>query len=420
MRMPDDHVISEAGSLLIPILFVIGMYGPSSTDGVFSQTTWEVYFLILISSVLFMLARKTGLGSPWRCVNSIGLVTVIILGTILSPFQEYRWGGLLAYLALALLFAMNCRNVSAQGRLNVMLTLANVVNIILGIAVVLDLGPVRQVFVDYYSAFYPELVEVMTSAGKPVLTFGTHSLAAFFFYLLFWMNFESYKAQRSYGRLLAALCYIVLGVFLWSFSAFALMGLAVLYMLAYAVRRHSGSVLVGLGAIAILGIVAVYRIDATSPVPGLAATTVSELVSSPTNGFFGRFSDSGTLHSTVQYMADRPFQPVGVGYRSDLFFGDNGPVEYYLRGSIGLVLAMYGGLFVFLRKNLVSRTDAYHAFALIVIFECGLTALCNIRVIYCLPVIVVFFNDLRRRGAMTGPRLGALDVGARSRRESTG
>jgi hypothetical protein len=128
-----------------------------------------------------------------------------------------------------------------------------------------------------------------------------------------------------------------------------------------------------------------------------ATKAASDVLSSPTSGFLGRFSQAGTLYSTVNYLKDSPFSPVGVGYRGDLFFGDCGPIEYYLRGSVFLVVAIYGGLFAFLRRNLLSKGDALFLFVIIVGFEVGLTALPQVRTLYLLPVVIVYLNSVRRQ-----------------------
>ncbi|HSS96386.1 MAG TPA: hypothetical protein VLK33_05130 [Terriglobales bacterium] len=375
---------------------MIGVYGPTSTAGVFSTALWTVYFLILIGVSSLLMIRKGGISGYWQFANSILLITLIVLGTVISPFYEYRWGGLIGYVALALLLTLNFRNVSGRNYLPFVFKLTNIINIVFGAAIVLGSEPVRAAFVQYYSAFSPDLVDFMTSIGKPVLTFGTHSLAAFFFYLLFWMNFETYKIRGRYHNLVAAVGYVVLGCCLLSMSAFILMPIAIFQIVWYAAHKHFRLTIAALSMAVVLTVYIVQRSELTLLALDFAESSVTSHLPSSTSGLEGRFSELGTLHTTVAYLKDRPFMPVGVGYRSDLFFGDSGPVEYYLRGTILLAISIYAGLFAFLRKNLISKSDAYHLFAVIIGFELGLTALGNIRVLCFLPVAILYLNDLRR------------------------
>jgi hypothetical protein len=394
-------VASNLSGWLIVLCFFMGAYMPSSFGGVFSEKLWLAQFALLAVLFMILLFRKNGAAGQGRLVNSIGLMAVILAATIVSPFPDYRWGGLLGYLLLALLFALNLRDVSAQPYLRAVFLAVNAVNLALGFTIMLGVEPVREFFVNNYSAFYPELVEFMTSLGKPVLSFGTHSLAAFFFYLFLWLSFESFKARSTRSDFVFAIGYIVLGFSLLSLSGMVLMSWATFQVLRHTAQKKPKPVFAVLILLCVCSPFIYSRFAAQMQDVEDIATLASDSIASPTNGFLGRFSQLGTLYSTVNYIGEHPFRPVGVGYRSDLFFGDSGLVEYYLRGSVFLVAAVYGGLFLFLRKNLVSRRDARHLFAVIVLFELGLTALVSIRVLYLLPVLVVYLNDLRCLSGVT-------------------
>jgi hypothetical protein len=373
---------------------------------VYSEALWRAYFALLIAILLVLSIRKDGLGGPWRCVLSILLLVSLLVATIFSPFPELRWGGLIGYLVVAVLFAMNLHRLRAALYLERAFAVSNVVSILLGIAVLVGVEPIRNFFVTYYSAFYPELLEFMTTQGKPVLSFGTHSLAAFFFYLWFWLCFETYKVRHNRWYLGFAVSYIFLGYALRSVSGLILMSAATVQLLAYGARKRP-QLMKAAVVVTCLAVVAVIHTFAQE-IEELASVGVKvvSILMSPGNGLSGRFSQTGTLFSTVAYLRERPFSPVGVGYRSDLFFGDSGLVEYYLRGSVLLVAAVYSGLYAFLRQNLISKADASHLFIVIVFFELGLTALVNVRVLYVLPVIVVYLNDLRRSQAIANYERG--------------
>jgi len=55
---------------------------------------------------------------------------------------------------------------------------------------------------------------------------------------------------------------------------------------------------------------------------------------------------------------------------------------------------MYGGLYYFLHRNLVSRAQANVLFIAIVIFETGMTTLVYTRTLFLLPAFVVYLNNL--------------------------
>jgi hypothetical protein len=208
------------------------------------------------------------------------------------------------------------------------------------------------------------------------------------------MSFESFKVKRKGLDLFFSFCNVGLGFALFSFSAFVLMSIALLQICFFTIKREPTKVMV----LIVLLLGALLSVEYFSPDTQDSATeliTVQNILESPTNGLSGRFSDLGTMRSTMAYLRNKPFSPVGIGYSSNLFFGDSGIIEYYLRGSLPLVVVIYGGLLAFLRKNLLMKRDAWHVFVVILIFELGFTSLTDFHVLYFLPVLIVYFNDLR-------------------------
>jgi hypothetical protein len=241
------------------------------------------------------------------------------------------------------------------------------------------------------------LLASMIGAGKPVLTIGTHSVAALFFYLFFWLSWETFKIWHRTVDGVFALGYILLGFLLFSLSGFVLMSAATLQVLFFLSCERPKSLAAIVTVIVLCGWVAISRFpEDAHDLVDVATLMTTNALQSPTNGLSGRFSQGGTLYSTLNYLRYKPFSPVGVGYRSDLFFGDSGFVEHYLRGSVFLLVVVYGGLFAFLKKNLVSQTDFVHLFTLILLFELGFSTLVNVRFLCLLPVLVIYLNDLRR------------------------
>ncbi|WP_141493445.1 hypothetical protein [Bacillus thuringiensis] len=124
--------------------------------------------------------------------------------------------------------------------------------------------------------------------------------------------------------------------------------------------------------------------------------TMDQTFSSHSNGVLGRYSDNGNLAGNLDYINEHPFRPIGFGYSPEIFYGDSGIVEYLTRGSVLLVLSMYGALFLFLKNNLYSKKIAYSLFILIVLFEIGFTVLTYGRMLYLLPFVVLYLNSLEQ------------------------
>src|SRR5215467_4797613 len=150
---------SRAGSgtkLLIPVSFLFGLYVPTSINGNYSSLLWGGV-LSLVGLLAFLTCfRRQGIGSTWCVLNSILLVMAIVASSVVSPFPEYRWGGLLPYAALALIYLLNISDLSAGPALGIALKIANVINIAAGVAIILHNSFIDNFLVVHYSTFYPE------------------------------------------------------------------------------------------------------------------------------------------------------------------------------------------------------------------------------------------------------------------------
>jgi hypothetical protein len=123
-------------------------------------------------------------------------------------------------------------------------------------------------------------------------------------------------------------------------------------------------------------------------------SAIGDVLSLDTNGLRGRYSGQGALTSNLRYVASAPFSPVGAGFHPDLMYGDSGVIEFLLRGSVPLVLLIYTGLFVFLKSNLASRSQALFLFAVLLGFEIGFSNLLYFRTQFFVPFVVVYLNHL--------------------------
>jgi amino acid transporter len=128
-------------------------------------------------------------------------------------------------------------------------------------------------------------------------------------------------------------------------------------------------------------------------------------------GFRGRYSESGNLQENIRHIFDDPLEPLGLSYDANFFFGDSGPVEYALRGSILLPFVIYGLFALFLWVNARRVPGVGHLFMVTVLFEIGFTILTAPRFLAALPFFV---------HALNANVLTAQSVGEWSRRGSRG
>lgn len=377
---------------IIASLTVIGLYFPTSIEGRISTE-----LLIAASAAmgigLLSLVIACGIAGALQFAIAASVFVIIGIATLFSPFTEIAYGALMPISLLTALLCVQLRWIPGTTALQRTFTIINWVNLLAVVLIVAEVREVSRLLIDSYSAFYPELVPSMLGAGKPVLTFATHSLAGFFFYLFFYMCLRSYVVTGRRLHYLFAFSYVVVLILVNSFSSYMFAALAVLQLLFRFNKRRP--LLIALPALIVAGLAIALAVPETTIVHE-QLSAIGNVLSLDTNGLRGRYSGQGALTSNLRYITSSPFSPVGAGFHPDLMYGDSGVIEFLLRGSVPLVLFIYTGLFLFLRRNLVSRSQALFLFAVLFGFEIGFSNLLYFRTQLFLPFVVVYLNHLER------------------------
>jgi hypothetical protein len=381
--------LNRLANWLLAAVLLIGVYCPSSVAGQQSRWLWALPGAVLIAALALLILFRGVRAAPLACASAA--MGFLLFFTLVTPMWSFSPGALLPYAALCLLLSTNLAEIDYGPALRTSWSVLNVINIGCSALVIADYQPVKGFLVANYSAFYNVLVPRMLEAGKPVLFFGSHSVAAFFFFVCFYVHLKSYTAQRRFLSLAAAFVYLGLLVFLKSVSAYLLVAGGLALMMYYTWGRTA--IVVTCGAAVAAGIAAL----AITPAQWQDAVAGAEKIwTAPESGFQGRYSELGVLSADLKYIGSHPLRGIGVGYSESLWYGDSGPTELWIRGSFPLLLALYCGFWFFLRNNLASRETAIALFLVYLAFEVAYSNLLYLRTVCILPFVIVRLNGLTK------------------------
>lgn len=379
----------RALAVLLVAAALFALYLPSSVGGVISRPL-SIVSIAGTCALLLGISLLAPAGPPaLNAAVAISIPTLLLLFTILSPFQAYSPGVAMLYAAQALLFTTNLGRVPLAP-VRRAFWLITVVSLALGAVLAVNVGVADRAMVRWYGAFYPELVSNMVVLdNKPVLTFATHSMAGFMIYLFFYMHLRAWQSAFGRAHLWAALGFLALLVLLKSTTgqAFAAVAFAqLLWRLRWSTAPTKAALVVG---VPLLVVVALQLGPGAS---ALADRITDAVVGDRVRGLFSRYAADGLLASNVKYLSDSPLRPIGVGATDTLYLGDSGIVVNLLRGSFPLLVAVYGALWLFLRTNIRDHRAAGWLWFCTVLFEIGFTPLHYFRFLAFAPLAVVFLN----------------------------
>jgi hypothetical protein len=382
----------QAGVALLALwLLFFGQFFPTSINTVIQVPLIVLHEAIFALMALVLLMHQRDAGQGARVLTAALIISILVLATVFSPFSTLTPGTFAGFVAFTSMYTLSLTNLGETGNPKTfrrILGVSDVVTLTLAVAIIIGIGPVRDFMVSFYSFAYEELVmRMIGSKGKPVVTFGSHSIAGFFFFIFFYLNLQTRRAGGSRLFLVAALAFALLELFLISVTGILFLGLAGLVLIFYltegrAALRYS---LLGLIGVSIIGgyaiLVQLGVVDA-----------LTTILTAQDNGLIGRYSRTGTLLPNIHYLMEHPFRPVGVTYFSGFHYGDSGPIEYLLRGSVPLVIAVYFGLYRFLKDNLSDRRHLAPLLGAVFLFETGYTVLTYHRLVYLLTFAILYLD----------------------------
>lgn len=374
--------------MIIFLLLLLGLYFPTSQNAMISSEYLMINSIILFLLLIFLIFKGVKVFKIPFFIG-MGSIFLLLISTMTTPFNEIRYGSGAYFLCLSLLFCLDFKSIEFGKRTEFLITTVNVINVIIGIGIITQNAVISEFIINNYSAFYELLVPNMISFRKPVLTFATHSLAGFFIYLFFFLNFTKFKNQKKKIYLFFSLCYLVFLVFLSSSASllFFTISLTQILIAMFKMKKKNFAILLLIASIAIIAFynqITNYLIFVKLQVEGEMHRT--------NGGLIGRYSENGNLQVNIDYLMENFFRPIGFGYSKQIILADSGMLEYLIRGTFLLVILIYLGLFIFLRNNLRSKRTSTFLFLIILLFELGFTSLTYFRMIYILPFIVVYMN----------------------------
>ncbi|NRT10964.1 hypothetical protein [Flavobacterium sp. 14A] len=377
-------------TLTFVVLLFIGVFSPTSAGGVMNSfLTFIAFGFLFIILSIFVKKRLTKSNVILFLLINGSLIFFTLSGTLI--LSTYSFGIYPNFLFLSCLFLLDLKNIQVNKSINFFFLICSYLIITLGFGIIFRVIPILNFILDHYTAGYDALLPNMLSGLKPVATFATHSIAALFLFIFFYLNIKAYKSFKKNIYLLTAVLFLLLLLFIRSNSALVFISFSFLILFKLFVSNKSS--LIYFALLVILIIIYFGFID-DSVILFLKNFDISSILSSDKNGLQGRYSSASPLQVTMDYILSNPFSPLGLTYSDKLYYSDSGFILYFLRGSIFLMFGIYFGFILLIKNNLCNNREAYFFIFITLLFEIGYPVLLYIRFIYFIPFYIVYSNHL--------------------------
>lgn len=310
--------------------------------------------------------------------------------TLLNTGGLFERSAAIFFLLITLMFAVNLKEIEPSKFILTVFNFTNVTIIFLGFMMILKNWTVGAFMISYYSDFYPELLINMVDRGKPVVSFATHSVAGFYMFLLFYLNYKTYYAANTRLNLLFAYVYLYFCFVIQSNTSLILLVFGVILLFVKIENKFMFLLKWTLPLVALI----LYFFEEIKMFWMEVQFAYWQTSNSSDNGFLGRYAN-GVQSDNIQRILENPFSGIGfAGGNSDLVLFDSGIIVLALRGTVLLVIVFYLAFMLYIKKNLRDTKTALFIGFIFIAFEFGFNNLLYFRTIMMLPFILILLNYL--------------------------
>lgn len=378
---------------LLPMLLIIGVYFPSSVQGQIVTSFEALFFVpILLIVALLLVAQETY--NRRQVILAVLVHATLLFYTLLTwqKFGAQSWGNYPAYVILSLIFCLNLKDKEYGLHLKPALIVTAIGQMILAYGIFTQNDNIRNFLLMNYSGGFDNLMPFMMGDLKPVTTFATHSVAAFFHFLFFYLALRTYASNNKLIWLIISAAFLFLLAMVRSNTAIAYTAISLVIIFAALKKRPTALISISLALVSIITMFIYFYYDVIVMLLDLDLLAV---ITKSDNGILSRYATQGNfLEPTINYIRENPLLSIGMNYDPGLFYTDSGFIIFYLRGSVFLAFFIYMAFYLFLRNNLLNPKTALFIFLVFMLFEVGYTNLLNSRTLCFVPFLVVYLNSL--------------------------
>ena len=328
-------------AFVIVVCLLISLFLPTSLSGVMFGT-YYVLAVYIVEFLLFCILLK-GRRNRTRFIFCLFTFFYLVLITLLSFFivPDVRFSLVrgLPIINLLLLLSIDFKNDLSYKATRTILNIVVLIMTIVGVAVILRVGPVMNILKSLYTDSYESATINAMDNAKPVFTYAIYTRTAFVYTLLFLCYYKDLMRGHKIS-LIPCLILMALTFFLKSNSGLVYFGAMALLILFYFRKKPWIIVL----TIIVVVIYIKRNIDAL-------LLELEKITSITTSGFGSRYT-SGLFAENMKIINSS----LGIGFNilDTLTYADSGWLFYLTMGSFPLMIVIYVLLFFFLKKNVKS------------------------------------------------------------------
>jgi hypothetical protein len=368
------------------LLIIVFFYPTSSNSVIYSALEIIVFYFIvtilLISSLLFIKINKINLILAFFLFVALSLSSLI---SILSLSAELSIARIAIVLMSLFIFASNFQiNKNFSYFFRIIFHFITIITIVSNLFFLAGDTYIEEFLIKNFSQFFFYTVPSQLSQGKPVFTFGVHTFASYFYFLIIYFWFISFKlSSKKFIYFLYILFFLLFIILLDSYSAYVLFFLSLLMVLSLFISEIRYVLYFKLFIMILpflfLIILLFYNEE------------IQSIFFDDSHGIFPRYF-GGLFSINFEVIGKTIF---GIGFtiprNFNIVYTDSGPIVYHTMGVIYFPVVFYILFYRFLKVNL--KSNFLFLFLITLLFELAIPALIFLKSILLIYLVTQYqFN----------------------------
>ena len=378
--------------LLVVVNVFFNIFLPTSKNTVIYGVDHLIFVWIILLLEVFILLINNKVHKLRLVSSIIGINIYMIIVTMLAkdtyPDARVSLARIVPILSLLVLCSIKIESYPKIVFLKGVLNFVSIVAIVWNVLIILRVPQVIDFTYNNYNQYYDACGYYQLVLGhKPVMSFGVHTYASYFYFLLFILCYATYRIQSETLYMFYCYMYALFCLFCVSTTSIIFFLIMILVLVSDFKRSVSVRTFALIMVVFAGGLVIVYFNFSD------IYARVYQNFTGGGHGFLARYSTSSVFDENFNVIRSS----LGIGYNIipslELSYSDSGYIVYLTMGNIPLMVAIYYNVIKFINDNV--RVFKILVMIAVLGFELGLPGTFNYRFSYFIIFVVLYLGALK-------------------------
>lgn len=373
---------------LIPIIcLVMFVFLPTSHNSIIYGNYWVIAVWSVVSLIVLLTYIMNKANRIKTLMVVLAFMTYMLIITLATLNSDLGARISLARIApIVLLIIMHSIKIESRNHFKLMKRLLDIffiAMILWNFLILINNDFIKELTQNYYSQYYDSALFYSMLRSKPVMSFGVHTYAAYFYTLFFYLSYATGRKTKNNKYYFYCIFTTIFTFFLTSNTSL-IYSFVMLFMLLrlIKVKPFIMFLLLMIGSVVLIQ-------SSDYLIERYVYMTQSDI-----SGFTARYTGDKTVFANnIEIIKSHYAVGFNILDNIDLGYSDSGYIVYLTMGNIPFLIGIYYLIYRFIKVN-IPKKYFWFIFFVVFSFELALPATFNYRYFFAVIFVVYYLQSL--------------------------